>query len=106
MVRKLITSASMPSLANSSAAAKALPTISAKAVMVTCLPGRSIFARPIGKTKSSPSGTSELWPYMISFSRKITGLGSRIAAFSKPLASAAFHGATTLRPGQWAYQLA
>ena len=30
-----------------------------------------------------------LWPYKTSFSRKMTGFGSRIAAFNKPLASAA-----------------
>ena len=36
-------------------------------------------------------------------SRKITGLGSRIAAFSRPLVSVPDQGATTFRPGQWAY---
>jgi hypothetical protein len=40
---------------------------------------------------------------MISFSRKMIGFGSRIADLSRPLASAADHGETTLRPGQCAY---
>ena len=56
-------------------------------------------------TQSSCSGTSKLWPYITSFSRKITGFGSRIAAFNKPLASAD-QGETTFKPGQCAYQLA
>ena len=30
--------------------------------MVTSLPGRTIFALPIGRTKSSIFGTSKLWP--------------------------------------------
>ena len=36
--------------------------------------------------------------------RKITGFGSRIAALSRPLASAAEYGAITFRPGMCAYQ--
>ena len=36
----------------------------------------------------------------------ITGFGSRIAARSRPFASADDHGATTFNPGTCAYQLA
>src|SRR5690606_23005710 len=60
---------------------------------------------PIGRTKSSSLGTSKLWPYRISFSRNTIGFGSRIAALSRPLASAAEYGAITLSPGTWAYQV-
>ena len=61
----------------------------AMAVMVTWEPTRRTFALPMGSTKSSPSGTSNSCPYIISFSRKTTGFGSRIAALRRPLASAA-----------------
>ena len=60
-----------------------------KETIVTSLPGRTTFALPIGIRKSSPFGTSKDLPYMISFSRKITGFGSRIALFSRPFASEA-----------------
>jgi hypothetical protein len=36
---------------------------------------------------------------------KITGLSSRMALLSSPLASAGVAGITTLSPGMWAYQL-
>jgi hypothetical protein len=36
---------------------------------------------------------------------KITGLSSRIALFSRPLASFGLEGITTTRPGRWANQL-
>ncbi len=61
----------------------------AKDTMVTSLPVRWIRALPIGSTKSSSCGTGKDCPYRISFSRKITGFGSRIAALSRPLASEA-----------------
>ena len=76
-----------------------------KVQMVIWLPARTILALPIGTMKSGSVGTSKPWPYSSSFSRKITGLGSRIAALSNPLASAAEYGATTFSPGTWAYQL-
>ena len=44
-----------------------------------------------------------LW-VVYSFSKTTTGLGSRIAAFNRPLASSALYGATTLRPGMLPYQ--
>src|SRR6185437_3578845 len=72
-------------------------------MIVTSLPGRAIFALPIGNTKSSSFGTGEEWPYRISFSRKITGFGSRIAAFKRPFASAAVDGAITFSPGMCEY---
>src|SRR4051794_19028430 len=75
-----------------------------QATMVTFVPRRTTLAFPIGKTKSSSLGTGWDVPYKISFSRNITGLGSRIAAFKRPLASAAEYGATTLRPGTCEYQ--
>jgi len=56
---------------------------------IATFPGLAIFAFPIGMTKSSSFGTGKDWPYRISFSRKITGLESRMAALSNPLASAA-----------------
>jgi len=52
------------------------------------------------------SETSKLYPYIGSFSKNTTGLSSLIAALSNPLASSAFHGATTFSPGQCAYQAA
>jgi hypothetical protein len=45
-------------------------------------------------------------PYMSSFSRTQTGLFSRMADLRRPLASAALHGETTLRPGMEPYQAA
>ena len=105
-VRRLITSASIPCSASCLAASRATPTMIEKATMVTCEPARSIFALPMGRMKSSSSGQSKVWPYRISFSRNTTGLGSRIDARSRPLASADDQGATTFSPGTWAYQLA
>ena len=106
MVRRSMTSASMPCFASSSAAVSATPTMRENAVMVTASPGRTILALPIGTIQSGSVGTWKLWPYSTSFSRKMTGLGSRIAALSRPLASAADQGETTFKPGQCAYQLA
>jgi hypothetical protein len=55
-------------------------------------------ALPIGTTVS-PSGTSALKSrYVFLCSKNMTGSGSRIAALSRPLASAGVPGATTLRP--------
>ena len=47
-----MTSASMPSSASISAAFIATPTMMLNAVIVTCLPTRSILARPSGRMKS------------------------------------------------------
>ena len=57
--------------------------------MVTSDPGRMTEALPNGTTKSGSVGTSNDRPYRISFSRKITGFGSRMALFKRPFASAA-----------------
>ena len=62
IVRRSITSASIPSSASFSAAFSARSTISEKAVMVTSPPSRRTLALPIGTTKSSSFGTSKLWP--------------------------------------------
>ena len=61
-VRRLITSASMPSAASRSAAFRAMPTMMPKATRVTAVPCRSILARPIGTMKSSSTGQGKLWP--------------------------------------------
>ena len=66
---------------------------------MTSEPSRQIFAFPIGTVKSFKSGTSKVRPYNISFSKNTTGLGSRMADFNKPFASAAEYGITTLSPG-------
>ena len=50
----------------------------------------------------SPSGTGPLSPYIILSSKKTTGLSSRIAVTSSPLASAGVEGSATLSPGTWA----
>ena len=67
---------------------------------VTSEPARSILHSPMGTVKSlsSTSGPmSKDMPYRISFSRKTTGLSSRIAALSSPRASSAEYGAMTWR---------
>jgi hypothetical protein len=48
---------------------------------------------------SSSGVTSNSTPYIISFSRKITGSGSLIAALNNPILSLALYGEMTLRPG-------
>ena len=70
---------------------------------MTSRPGLSTAARPISAT-CSPSGTSPLVLYRARFSSTSTGSSSRIAAASRPLASAQVAGATTFSPGTWAYQ--
>merc|ERR1712216_981833 len=62
-----------------------------------------MFALPMGRTKSSDISSSVIsnsFPYEISSSRNTTGLLSRIAAFSKPLASRELYGANVKIPGQ------
>ena len=67
------------------------------------VPALTTAALPISAT-CSPSGTSPLRLYSARFSRKITGSSSRMAAVSSAFASAGVDGATTFRPGMWAYQ--
>jgi len=62
IVRRSITSAWMPASASASAARSARSTIRPKATIVTSAPSRSTFALPIGSTKSSSLGTSNVWP--------------------------------------------
>ncbi len=59
MVLRSITSAEIPSFANSSAASNAVSTILLKDTMVTSVPSRRTAATPIG-VKYSPSGTKPL----------------------------------------------
>lgn len=73
------------------------------------LPSCSIFAFPMGITKSSPCASSVMGkgtPYSNSFSRNTTGLGSRIDALMSPFASSLDQGATTLRAGTEEYHAA
>ena len=67
---------------------------------VTSSPSRRTAASP--KRIGPPfSGTSPRWPYSVSCSMNTTGLSSRMAAFSRPLASAGVEGTATSRPGTW-----
>ena len=86
IVAKSITSASMPSFANSSAAPNATFIILLNDTIVTSFPVLFTKAFPIGN-KYSSSGTSPLSPYITSLSINITGSSSRIALFNNPLAS-------------------
>ena len=74
-----------------------------KDTSVTSRPARAMRALPMGIRNSSSDGTSPVLPYKISFSRNTTGLLSRMALLSRPLASAGVEGATTLRPGTAEY---
>src|SRR5262249_47736671 len=76
------------------------PTIAPYVTTVASAPSRRMAAWPIG-TISSPSGTGPFARrYKYLCSKYTTGLSSRIAAFSNPLASYASDGATTFRPGR------
>src|SRR5215471_14846791 len=69
-------------------------------MIVASLPSRRIAAFPIG-TISSPSGTGPFARrYRYLCSKYTTGLSSRIAAFSRPFASYAVDGATTVAVAQ------
>ena len=68
---------------------------------MTSVPSRRMTALPSGIRKSGSSGTSPLTAYSVSASMKMTGLSSRMADFSSPLASAGVEGRTTLSPGTW-----
>ncbi|PKV99881.1 hypothetical protein ATK30_0874 [Amycolatopsis echigonensis] len=70
---------------------------------VISAPGFITVAVPMSRVWS-PSGTSPLVLYRARFSSRSTGSSSRIAAASRPLASAGVAGASTFRPGTWAYQ--
>ena len=97
---KFTTSALIPFSYKISAASRDFPTIIENAIIVTSEPSFSTLAFPIGNKKSSLSGQLKDWPYITSFSRKITGSGSLIADFNNPLASLLDHGETTFKPGQ------
>ena len=72
------------------------------ATRVRSVPARLISAAPKGMRKSSSSGTGPESLYIILSSKKSTGLSSRIAVLSRPLASRGVAGMATLSPGMWA----
>ncbi len=82
-VRRSITSTEMPSAARVSAAATASWTIRETDTTVTSVPGRTTADTPIG-TMWSSGGCGPFMPYSSRFSMKITGLGSWMAARSRP----------------------
>ena len=86
-VLRSITSESIPLSLSNSAASKANFNPIPKLTIVTSFPLLLIRAFPIGTVKLLSIGTSKLSPYRISFSKKITGLGSLIEDFNNPLAS-------------------
>ena len=101
MVRRSITSASMPSsLAIFSAAISDNRSIRPNDTIVTSLPSRATRETPNGTVKSGSSGTSPFIPYSAALSRKITGSRPRMAVFNIPFASAGVAGTATLRPGK------
>lgn len=81
---KLMTSTLIPSsFSRISAASSAWVTFLLWVTMVMSDPSFSTLALPMGRTKSSESSSAvsgKETPYRSSFSRKQTGLGSRIAA--------------------------
>ena len=103
MVARSITSASIPSFANSSAAPKATFIILLKDTIVTSFPVRFTKALPMGN-KYSSSGTSPFSPYKTSHSMNMTGSSSRIALFNKPLPSYGLLTEITFNPGILAYR--
>ncbi len=74
--------------------------------MVTCVPVRSILALPMGRMKSSSVGHVEglaVEDLVLEEDHRV-----RVAdgGAEQALGVGGDQGATTLRPGQWAYQLA
>ena len=98
IVRRSITSASIPSPASASAASSARGTICPAATSVIASPSRAIRATPKG-TKCSPTGTSPLEAKSAFGSSMMTGSPARSAVFIRPLASAGVEGTQTIRPG-------
>ncbi len=99
-----MTSTSIPSALRSSAAARQAETMRDQDTRVMSPPSRATFAIPIGS--SCPSiGISPFASYSTLCSMKTTGFGSRMADFSRPLASAELLGITTLSPGIWLTQV-
>ena len=96
IVRRSITSASIPDAARLSAAARLSWTPRIADTIVTSRPSRTTAASPIGT--EAPS-TSPSFPYRRLCSKKRTGLSSSIAARSRAFASAGVAGATILIPG-------
>src|SRR6266542_1900588 len=104
VVRGSTTSAETPSASRRSAASRATYTMLVVATIVTPDPSRLTSATPRGITKSSPGGTGPLVWYIILSSNTTTGLSSRMAALSRPFASAGVAGRATFSPGTWLTQ--
>ena len=85
-VRGSITSSSMPSFSRIAAASRARGTMMEMAITVKCRPGRLTSALARGIVYRS-SGTGPLVRYKSLCSMKTTGLLSRMAEMSSPLAS-------------------
>ena len=66
---------------------------------VTSVPSRFTSATPNGIGVLAPRAPRPFEKYSTLCSRKMTGLSSRMAVFSRPLASAGVEGVTTFRPG-------
>ena len=102
IVRRSITSASIPSAASASAASSARGTICPAATSGdVASPARAIRATPNG-TKCSPTGTSPFEAKSAFGSSMITGSPARSAVFISPLASAGVEGTQTMSPGMCA----
>ena len=95
-----ITSALMPTAARISAALRETCTMLLVATSVMSFPCRLISATPNGIVYSS-SGTGPFSWYINLSSKRTTGLSSRIAVLSNPLASYGVAGSTTFKPGMW-----
>ena len=103
--RRSITSASTPSAASVSAAARASCTPFITETIVRSLPGRTTLAWPSGSS-SDPSPASSFSEYSRLCSMKSTGLSSRIELLSSALASCGNAGQTIFRPATPANQVA
>ncbi len=84
IVRRSMTSTLMPSAASCSAAARQSCTIREYDTSVTSVPSRRIGGLAERDQVRRGSGRGPLRPYSSRFSMKTTGLGSRIAARSRP----------------------
>src|SRR5258708_3010189 len=98
VVRGSITSALIPLSSSKFAASSAICTMLLVATSVMSVPSRFTSATPNGMVYSS-SGTAPFSLYIILSSKKTTGLSSRIAVLSSPLASYGVDGKTTFSPG-------
>src|SRR5262245_5090626 len=98
VVRTSTISALILSVSSASAAASATWTMLLVAISVMSLPARFTSATPRGIVYST-DGTGPFNWYIILSSKKTTGLSSRIAVLSNPLASYGVEGTATFNPG-------